>query len=279
MRDILPVVVDGLWRQGAKNLAVRLVSAEGQPLPAWTPGAHIDLHLPCGLIRQYSLTGSPAERDRYLLCIARESQSRGGSRYIHDTLRPGQPLLISAPRNHFPLHGGGHVVLLAAGIGITPLLAMAHARAASGASFTLHYYVSRAQEAASATEIARQLTGGICQIHCSDEGQSPRQRLAQDLQSVAVKFGQLIQKQDAVVCEAHLAGTRRAAAAHKARRTYRMMRRAERAVAHKPAAAGQHARHRIYLRRLHSLRAGERRQNARQTFGQHGFSRARRADQ
>ncbi len=62
MRDILPVVVDGLWRQGAKNLAVRLVSAEGQPLPAWTPGAHIDLHLPCGLIRQYSLTGSPAER-------------------------------------------------------------------------------------------------------------------------------------------------------------------------------------------------------------------------
>jgi vanillate O-demethylase ferredoxin subunit len=72
MRDIFPVVVDGLWRQGAKNLAVRLVSAEGQPLPAWTPGAHIDLHLPCGLIRQYSLTGSPAERDHYLLCIARE---------------------------------------------------------------------------------------------------------------------------------------------------------------------------------------------------------------
>jgi vanillate O-demethylase ferredoxin subunit len=181
MRDILPVVVDGLWRQGAKNLAVRLVSAEGQPLPAWTPGAHIDLHLPCGLIRQYSLTGSPAERDHYLLCIAREAQSRGGSRYIHDTLRPGQPLMISAPRNHFPLHEGGHVVLLAAGIGITPLLAMAHARAASGASFTLHYYVSRAQEAAFATEIARQLTGGICQIHCSDDGQSPRQRLAQDL--------------------------------------------------------------------------------------------------
>lgn len=166
------------WRE---KPAVRLVSAEGQPLPAWTPGAHIDLHLPCGLIRQYSLTGSPAERDRYLLCIARESQSRGGSRYIHDTLRPGQPLMISAPRNHFPLHEGGHVVLLAAGIGITPLLAMAHARAASGASFTLHYYVSRAQEAAFATEIARQLTGGICQIHCSDEGQSPRQRLAQDL--------------------------------------------------------------------------------------------------
>ncbi|HCA9779563.1 TPA: molybdenum cofactor-independent xanthine hydroxylase subunit HpxE [Klebsiella quasipneumoniae subsp. similipneumoniae] len=181
MRDILPVVVDGLWRQGAKNLAVRLVSADGQPLPAWAPGAHIDLHLPCGLIRQYSLTGSPAGRDHYLLCVAREAQSRGGSRYIHDTLRPGQPLLISAPRNRFPLHGGGHVVLLAAGIGITPLLAMAHARAASGASFTLHYYVSRAQEAAFATEIASQLTGGTCLIHSSADGQSPRLRLAQDL--------------------------------------------------------------------------------------------------
>ncbi len=59
MRDILPVVVDGLWRQGAKNLAVSLVSAEGQPLPAWTPGAHIDLHLPCGLIRQYSPDRQP----------------------------------------------------------------------------------------------------------------------------------------------------------------------------------------------------------------------------
>ena len=142
MRDIFPVVVDGLWRQGAKNLAVRLVSAEGQPLPAWTPGAHIDLHLPCGLIRQYSLTGSPAERDHYLLCIAREAQSRGGSGYVHDTLRPGQPLMISAPRNHFPLHEGGHVVLLAAGIGITPLLAMAHARAASGATTRFLWFIS-----------------------------------------------------------------------------------------------------------------------------------------
>ena len=68
MRDILPVVVDGLWRQGAKNLAVRLVSADGQPLPAWAPGAHIDLHLPCGLIRQYSLTGS--RPDGITICSA-----------------------------------------------------------------------------------------------------------------------------------------------------------------------------------------------------------------
>ena len=85
------------------------------------------------------------------------------------------------PRNHFPLHEGGHVVLLAAGIGITPLLAMAHARAASGASFTLHYYVSRAQEVAFATEIARQLAGGICQIHCSDERAESAPAAAQDL--------------------------------------------------------------------------------------------------
>ena len=86
------------------------------------------------------------------------------------TPRARQPLMISRPRNHFPLHEGGHVVLLAAGIGITPLLAMAHARAASGASFTLHYYVSRAQGRLRHRD--RQPAGGICQIHCSDEGQS-----------------------------------------------------------------------------------------------------------
>ncbi len=70
MRDILPVVVDGLWRQREK-FGRSSGERRGQPLPAWTPGSHIDLHLPCGLIRQYSLTGSPAEQDRYLLCIAR----------------------------------------------------------------------------------------------------------------------------------------------------------------------------------------------------------------
>ncbi len=76
MRDILPVVVDGLWRQGAKNLAVRLVSAEGQPLPSWTPGAHIDLHLPCAdpsvlPDRQPGRTGSLSALHRPRVAVSR----------------------------------------------------------------------------------------------------------------------------------------------------------------------------------------------------------------
>lgn len=101
MNEVLKVIVDGLWRQGSQSLAVRLVAPEGQTLPAWQPGAHIDVHLPCGIIRQYSLTGPDSVADGYLICVALDSASRGGSRYIHQQLRPGQTLLISPPRNLF----------------------------------------------------------------------------------------------------------------------------------------------------------------------------------
>lgn len=138
MSDILSVIVDGLWRQGNKSLAVRLVAENGEALPEWQPGAHIDLHLPCGVIRQYSLTG-PCGSEGYLICVGRETASRGGSRYIHETLRPGQTLLISAPRNLFALQKAERVLLLAAGIGITPLYAMALQLEAAGTPFTLHY--------------------------------------------------------------------------------------------------------------------------------------------
>jgi len=177
MNDVLNVVVDGLWRQGDKNLAVRLVSANGEPLPGWQPGAHIDVHLPCGLIRQYSLTGE-STTESYLICVAQESASRGGSRYIHQTLRPGQTLTISAPRNLFALRDDGPVLLLAAGIGITPLYAMLLQREATGAPFTLHYFVKRREEAAFARELSHSLKHGVCLIHCSSEGKSPRQTLA-----------------------------------------------------------------------------------------------------
>lgn len=95
MSELLQVVVDGMWREGDTSLAVRLVSSRGEPLPAWRPGAHIDLHLPDGTQRQYSLTGPTTGAEGYLICVARDRKSRGGSRYIHETLRPGQTLRIS----------------------------------------------------------------------------------------------------------------------------------------------------------------------------------------
>lgn len=179
MSDVLEVIVDGIWRQGEKSLAVRLVTRDGAPLPGWQPGAHIDVHLPCGIIRQYSLTGACTAADSYLICVAREEASRGGSRYIHEALRPGQRLLISPPRNLFALQEADRVLLLAAGIGITPLYAMALHLEAAGRPFELHYYVKSRAEAAFIRELTQPLNHGVCVIHRSDAGESPRLTLAE----------------------------------------------------------------------------------------------------
>lgn len=183
MSDVLKVVVDGLWREGDRSLAIRLLAQDGKPLPGWLPGAHIDVHLPCGIIRQYSLTGPHGEAGAgaYLLCVSRESASRGGSRYIHETLRPGQTLLISPPRNLFTLQPARRVTLLAAGIGITPLYTMALHLAAAGTPFELHYYVKRRENAAFVGEMAKTFSHSSWVVHCSDEGQSPRASLADTL--------------------------------------------------------------------------------------------------
>lgn len=183
MSDVLKMVVDGLWRQGDKSLAVRLVAQNRQPLPGWQPGAHIDVHLPCGIIRQYSLTGAHSDGvcDSYLICVAQDRASRGGSRYIHETLRPGQTLLISPPRNLFALQPAGRVTLLAAGIGITPLYTMALHLHAAGIPFALHYFVKSRDHAAFTTEMMATFGDERCTIHCSDEGGSPRTGLSSTL--------------------------------------------------------------------------------------------------
>lgn len=185
MNDVLKVVVEGLWRQGEQNLAIRLVAENGQPLPAWQPGAHIDVHLPCGIIRQYSLTGAESTDDGYLICVAQEKTSRGGSRYIHQQLRPGQTLLISPPRNLFPLQTLEPVTLLAAGIGITPLYAMALRLNAEGVPFMLHYYLKNRVQGAFVRELQQQFGAEQFVIHCSHEGDSARLHLAQALAGVA----------------------------------------------------------------------------------------------
>jgi ferredoxin-NADP reductase len=113
---------------------------DGKPLPAYTPGAHIDLHLPNGLVRQYSLIKAEPDPASYSVGIKRDPASRGGSRHIHDELRVGKSLKISAPRNNFPLvEDASHVVLFAGGIGITPIWCMVQRLEKLGRSWTLHY--------------------------------------------------------------------------------------------------------------------------------------------
>lgn len=117
-----------------------LVDAQGDALPPFSAGAHIDVHLPNGLVRQYSLCNDSAETHRYLIGVLRDPASRGGSLAMHDLVNEGDILQISAPKNHFPLaHEARRSLLLAGGIGITPILCMAERLAISGAEFDLHY--------------------------------------------------------------------------------------------------------------------------------------------
>ena len=95
----------------------------GGPLPPWDPGAHIDVELPGG-VRQYSLCGRPEDTSAYQVAVLREPAGRGGSAYVHDDLVPGQHVVVSAPRNHFPLVPAERYVFVAGGIGITPILPM-----------------------------------------------------------------------------------------------------------------------------------------------------------
>ncbi len=121
-------------------VTLELVAADGGALPPFSAGSHIDVHLPGQLVRQYSLCNDPQETQRYQIAVLREAASRGGSRAVHDSVREGDVLTIGAPRNHFALaHEARSHLLLAGGIGITPLLCMAERLAQLGADFTLHY--------------------------------------------------------------------------------------------------------------------------------------------
>ena len=118
-----------------------MVDAAGTALPAFTAGAHITVHVGEGVARQYSLCNDPAQTDRYLIAVKRAAESRGGSRAMHERVKEGEILRIGTPVNHFPLERDAtHHVLMASGIGITPLLAMVHQLASNGASFELHYF-------------------------------------------------------------------------------------------------------------------------------------------
>lgn len=119
-------------------LSVELTHPDGKPLPAWTPGAHLDLHAG-GHIRQYSLCGDPRDTSAYRIGVLNEPSSRGGSRHVHTALRPGQSVTVSEPRNHFALEDAPGYLFIAGGIGITPLLAMAREAARRGADWRMVY--------------------------------------------------------------------------------------------------------------------------------------------
>ncbi|MFD5140046.1 PDR/VanB family oxidoreductase [Streptomyces sp. NPDC058378] len=136
--DSLRLTVRRMTWEAEGVLSVELTHPDGKPLPAWTPGAHLDVHAG-GQIRQYSLCGDPHSPDVYRIGVLNEPASRGGSRFVHTQLRPGQQITVSEPRNHFALEDVESYVFVAGGIGITPLLAMAREAARRGAGWRMVY--------------------------------------------------------------------------------------------------------------------------------------------
>jgi ferredoxin-NADP reductase len=138
---MLRLVVESIAVQSGDIVSLELVDPTGASLPAWEPGAHIDLQLVTRQQRQYTLCGDPADLRSYRIAVLREELSRGASMYIHSYLRAGRTVHASAPRNLFPVLPAERYLLLAAGIGITPILPMARALAAGGADWSLNYAV------------------------------------------------------------------------------------------------------------------------------------------
>jgi vanillate O-demethylase ferredoxin subunit len=137
--DTLQLRVERITPVAEDIRTYELVPAQGGTLPPFEAGSHLDVHIPGGLQRQYSLCNDPEERHRYVIAVQREAQGRGGSRTMHEKVHPGTVLTTSAPRNSFPLLYAQEYVLVAGGIGITPLLSMAHALKRQGARWHLHY--------------------------------------------------------------------------------------------------------------------------------------------
>jgi vanillate O-demethylase ferredoxin subunit len=146
-----------------------LVRTDGEGLPAFSAGSHIDVHLPSGLTRQYSLCNDAGESHRYLIGVLRDPASRGGSCAMHDEIEEGATLRISAPKNHFPMASdASHSLLLAGGIGVTPLLCMAERMAAIGHPFEMHYCTRSPERTAFRQRIAEAAFAPQVTLHVDD---------------------------------------------------------------------------------------------------------------
>jgi tetrachlorobenzoquinone reductase len=147
---------------------IELRSLVGDLLPPFQAGSHLDIHVPTGLVRSYSLINPQSERHRYLIGVAREKASRGGSVYLCEQLRAGDILDVNEPHNHFRLHEAAPAaVLIGGGIGITPLICMAARLTELGRHWTLHYAVRTRSAAAFLPNLQRY--GERLILHCDDE--------------------------------------------------------------------------------------------------------------
>lgn len=149
-------------------LTITLVDPGGHDLPTWTPGAHVDVDLGGGLVRQYSLCGDPDDPRRWRIAVLREPAGRGGSQRVHDAVRAGGTLPVRGPRNHFPLVEADRYVFVAGGIGITPILPMLRRAAALGRPWTA-LYGGRSRDSMAFADELRGVPGGDLTLVPQDE--------------------------------------------------------------------------------------------------------------
>ncbi|MCK0745206.1 PDR/VanB family oxidoreductase [Chromohalobacter nigrandesensis] len=149
-------------------VSYELADPHGRPLPAFSAGAHVDVRVKEGVIRQYSLCGHPEERDRYFIGVLREPSSRGGSVAMHDEIEEGDLLQISAPKNHFPLEPAKRSVLFAGGIGVTPILCMAERLSHTKAEFEMHYCARSRTRMAFANRLEQSAYADHVHFYCDD---------------------------------------------------------------------------------------------------------------
>lgn len=151
--NTITVVVKRKWTSADGVIGFELAARNGH-LPTFQPGAHIDIHLPNGMVRQYSITNGPGELMSYIIGVKAESASKGGSKVLVESVREGDLLSISEPRNNFPLRRDAvRTVLIAGGIGITPLLSMARFLDKSSLPYELHYFTRAGETVAFRAEL------------------------------------------------------------------------------------------------------------------------------
>ena len=174
MNNLLNVTITERKMMSSDVVSLILTNIDCSPLPAFSAGAHIAVHINDDTIRQYSLCSAPNETAFYRLGILKDPKSRGGSIAIHEQLKAGDTVNITGPSNLFPLNmTADHSILVGGGIGITPMIAMAYALKVAGKSFTLHYCVRSHNEVAFLEELQRDF-GDEIKVHCDDLGDEQR---------------------------------------------------------------------------------------------------------
>jgi ferredoxin-NADP reductase len=164
----LDLAVVEVVREADDVVSLTLRSIDGDDaLPRWTPGAHLDVFLPSGRQRQYSLCGDPADRSRYRIAVRLILDGGGGSREIHERVRVGDVLRVRGPRNAFSLVAAESYLFVAGGIGITPIRPMVHAASLRGAPWRLAY-LGRSRASLPFVDDLEALGGDVA-VHTDDE--------------------------------------------------------------------------------------------------------------